>query len=294
MTNIVKKIIRKYGAQCWALGFVRGGMDAIMHGEKLEMDWVKMPKDRWFADPFVLDVSSNEIQLLVEDYPYSTQKGMISLLKIDRETMAIRSRKVLLELPTHLSFPNILRKDGHIYVYPENAYGNRCALYEYDANNEQLVFHSIICNDAVWDSCLSDQFGDNLLFTAAHDDYHLDIYRLNENNALYESWKVIDSEKPNCRLGGALFEYQGAWYYPAQDCSKGYGSGMDIKKIERVGDDWLFTTMARVDSPHDTMRLGCHTLNTYKDIVVIDVYGYRYKMGAIISFVKKIKDTLKK
>lgn len=105
----------------WALGFVRGGLEMIMEGDHLEVDWVKMPKDRWYADPFILDVTNEEILLLVEDLEYKIGKGVISLLHINRATMEITSKKVLLELPTHLSFPAIWRKDGHIYIYIRRA-----------------------------------------------------------------------------------------------------------------------------------------------------------------------------
>lgn len=78
-------ILSKYVAQCWALGFVKNGFSGVMSDESLQVDWVKMPKDRWYADSFVLDVSDTEIQLLVEDYAYATTNGIISLLKIDEE-----------------------------------------------------------------------------------------------------------------------------------------------------------------------------------------------------------------
>ena len=106
--KIIQKI-KNLGNACWALGFVRGGMQAVMEPDHLDVDWVKMPKDRWFADPFVLDVTDAEILLLVEDYGYDTRKGIISLLHINRATMEIMSRKVILETPTHLSFPAIWR-----------------------------------------------------------------------------------------------------------------------------------------------------------------------------------------
>ena len=47
-----------------------------------------------------------EILVLVDDYEYNLEKGVISLLHINRKTMEIISRKVLLELSIHLSFPN--------------------------------------------------------------------------------------------------------------------------------------------------------------------------------------------
>lgn len=289
------KIARHLAGLHWAIGFVRGGMAAIMESDKLEMDWVKMPKDRWFADPFVLEVTDKEILLLVEDMPYDVEDyiGRISLLHINRTTMEISSRKVLLDTSSHLSFPSIWRHDGHIYVAPENAHGGCLELYEYNAGKEELRFVQTICEDAVWDSVITDAFGEPLLFTAFHDDYHLDIYRWDATKSRYVPYWQIVSEAPNSRMGGAVFEYKGAYYYPAQDCSKNYyGGAIDIKKLKVEGGKLKVAGVVKhIESPNPKYPLGLHTLNEHKGVVVVDVRGYCYgRIGALMSkLVKCIK-----
>lgn len=199
---ILKRFIKQCKEECWALGFVRGGLQAVMESNRWEIDWLKMPKDRWLADPFVLDATGNEILLLVEDFGYDIRKGVISLLHINKATMEIVSRKVLLEKPTHLSFPAIWRKDGHIYVYPENAQGGQLDMYEYHLDTETLTFVKTICCDVVWDTYITEVFGEPLMFTAAQNDYQLDLYRWNKNKERFESWQKINSGVPNMRMGG--------------------------------------------------------------------------------------------
>ena len=291
--SLLKKI-GKLGEQRCALGFIRGGMDEVMNSDHLEYDWVKMPKDRWYADPFILDVTDNEILLLVEDYPYATRKGVISLLHINRNTMEITTRKELLELPTHLSFPAIWRKDGHIYVYPESANSGRLDMYEYHPAEEELTFVQTICNDVVWDSYITEALGKPLLFTSSKGDYYLDIYKLDTASNRFVSDVVIPSERPNSRLGGAVFEYKGELYYPAQDCRKNYGGAIDIKRIKYENGKYELSTVKHLTSPHPIYPVGMHTLNEYKGVVVIDVLGYRYgKIGIIIARVIKFKKKLK-
>lgn len=292
--KIIQKI-RNLGNVCWALGFVCGGMQAVMESDHFEVDWVKMPKDRWFADPFILDVTDDEILLLVEDYAYATKKGVISLLHIDKASMEITSRKVLLELSTHLSFPAILRKDGHIYIYPESAHSGRLDLYEFRPESETLTFVQTICDDVVWDSYITEAFGEPLMLTAAHNDFVLDIYCWNKEQGRYVPNMQIPSKKPNSRMGGAVFEYKGNIYYPAQYCAANYGAGIDIKRInlmdERVN---VYETVKHLSSPHPQYPIGIHTLNEYKGVVVIDVKGYRYgKIGAIMAKLVKLKKKLK-
>ena len=283
-------IIRQLGTKRWALGFVRGGMEELMNSDRFECDWVRMSEDRWFADPFVLDVTEKEILLLVEDFGYNIQKGVISLLHINRATMEITSRKVLLELPTHLSFPAIWRKDGHIYVYPESAGSGKLDMYEYHSEKEELMFVQTICDDVVWDSYITEAFGKPLLFTAAKNDYELDLYKWDEKKKRFVSDVDLPSELPNSRLGGAIFEYEGEYYYPAQDCSRNYGSAIDIKRIKLESGKWKVETVKHLTSPHPGYQLGMHTLNEYKGVVVIDVHGYKYGwIGAVIEGMVKLK-----
>lgn len=295
--KIFDKII-ELGTRCWALGFVRGGLPSIMDGEHFECDWVKMPKGRWFADPFILDVTDDEILLLVEDYAYATKKGVISLLHIDRATMEITSHKVLLELPTHLSFPAIWRKDDHIYVYPESAKSGKLDMYEFHTETETLTFVQTICDDVVWDSYITEAFGNPLLFTASKNDYQLDIYKWDSKINRFIHYDEVHSELKNSRLGGALFEYRGEMYYPAQNCERVYGGAIDIKRIvesrEPKVDRFRVETVKHLESPHPTMKLGMHTLNEYKGVVVIDVHGYKYGWkGAAIAWLVALKKKVK-
>lgn len=296
-----RDIMEELGAERWALGFVWGGMDAVMDGASqignlsfdicdLQVDWVKMPRDCWMADPFVLDVTDTEILLLVEEMPYAKSKGIITLLHIDRVSMEITARKVLLELPTHLSFPAIWRKDGHIYVYPESAKSGRLDMYEYHPDKEELAFVQTICDDVVWDSFITEAFGEARLFTASKNDYQLDIYRWDSKRRRFVSDVVILSEKPNSRMGGGVFEYNNSLYYPAQDCSERYGGAIDIKRIKVESGKWKVESVKHLTSPHPKYRLGMHTMNEYKGVVVIDVLGYKYGwIGAFISYLVKIK-----
>ena len=291
---MIRKLVKKLSANCWALGFVRGGMDAVMNSDHLECDWVKMPKDCWMADPFILDVMDSEILLLVEEMPYRVHKGIITLLHIDRKSMEITSCKVLLEISTHLSFPAIWRKDGHIYVYPESAKSGKLDMYEYLPEIEELTFVQTICDDVVWDSYVTEAFGEPLMFTAAKDDYHLNIYPWNEMKKRFVSNIVVPSEKPNSRMGGAVFEYKGAYYYPAQNCSETYGGSIDIKKINYLNSKFNFEVIKNIKSPNHKYSLGLHTLNEYKGIVVIDVKGYRYgKIGAFLNKLSTLKKYIK-
>ena len=287
--RLIKQSMENLNAKYWALGFVNNGLDGVMNDDPIQVEWLKMPKGGWFADPFILDVKDNEIQVLVEEMPVGKTKGVITLLKIDRHNLELISKKVILEQPTHLSFPCILREKGKIFIYPENANSGKLDVYEYDPTTETAIYFKTICDDVVWDSCITDLFGEKMLFTSAHHDLILDIYKWDENKDRFLPWKQIKSNNRNSRMGGQLFQYQGNIYYPAQDCNSGYGSAIQIKKIDYINENFSFEIVKKIMSPHPKMKLGLHTLNEYKGVVIIDVLGYRHPLwGSIVDWIIKV------
>ena len=287
----VSKII---WTKCWTVGFVKGGLASVFNEDTLEVEWVNIPHDRWFADPFILDVSDNEISLLVEDFAYSNGKGVISLLKINRHNLRIINRKVLLDIPTHLSFPIIMRKNGHVYVYPENRQNKVLDLYEYNPKEEILTFCMTICDEEMWDSVIFDKYDETMLFTANTDDYSLNIYKWDSEKKLYQKQRTIYSNKPDMRMAGQFFNYKGLYYCPTQDCSRNYGYATVIREVTIGEDEISLKYVKTLYSPNKRMNLAFHTLNEYKGVVVVDAQGYRFPIiTSIIILLSKIKKKLR-
>lgn len=271
--TLYKRLLRSR----WELGLVKDGLDGVFADKPLEVDWIINPcRDRWFADPFVLDVTDDYVYVLAEEYEFKTRKGRIAKLSVNRRTHKIDSFVILLELPTHLSFPNILRKDGHVYVYPESAYSGKLDLYEYDRLQEKLVFIQTICDDVVWDSSIFDMAGAPLLFTARTNDYYLDIYSWDADKSRFVFSQSIPSQDKSSRMAGQPIAYGGKTYIPTQYCEKVYGGGVVIKEVLPDGNTFSFKVVKRLESPHPKRRIRMHTLNVYKGVAIIDVGGYDY------------------
>ena len=144
----------------WEIGFVQGGIDAVMSQKELRINWLKHNyKDRWFADPFILDVTESEIVVLVEEVRYHAPKGRIAELVVDRSTFELKERSIILEINTHLSFPAIWRKGNEVYVYPENWQSGELVLYEYEGRGENLKRVRQICNESLADAVMSECLG---------------------------------------------------------------------------------------------------------------------------------------
>ena len=83
----------------WEIGFVEGGLDTVMGNAPINVNWLKHKyKDRWFADPFILDVTESEIVVLAEEYQYKTNKGRIAELIVDKQSYALKELHIILEL----------------------------------------------------------------------------------------------------------------------------------------------------------------------------------------------------
>ncbi len=286
---IYKRLLRSR----WEVGFVRRGQDGVFSGSSLKVDWIINPfRDRWFADPFILDVTEDYVYVLAEEFEFKTQKGRIAKLTINRRKCIIESYTILLELPTHLSFPNILRRNGKIYVYPESCHSGKLVLYELDSKQEKLVPIQTICDDSVWDSSIVILNGSPQLFTSNKNDYSLDIYDWNDGINRFVYSRSIPSVDRSSRMAGQLFEYHGTIYMPSQYCEKTYGGSVIIKEVSVNDNQYSFREIKRLESPHPKRKAKLHTLNVYKDIVIIDVGGYDFP--CIANLLKRICKSLKK
>lgn len=288
----LKSLFRRLTRTSWHLGIVNGGLPGVFSDHPLDVSWVKSPyKDRWFADPFILDVTDEKYILLAEEVQYEHPKGRIVRLTIDRKSMAIEKRETLLETDTHLSFPNIYRRDGKIFITPENAQEGKQHAYEYDVTTGTLRFVQTICEDCVWDATITDAFDSRLLMFASHkSDYSLDIYEWNEEVKRFVPFKSVPSTGKNSRMGGAVFSYGDQFYAPFQNCTRTYGGNLDIKAINYVNDSFEFRTVKQLFSPHPKYKEGLHTLNEYKGVVIIDVIGYNSWVGNFLSRLVAIKN----
>jgi hypothetical protein len=275
---------------------VTNSIEGILNNEELKIKWVEPTyKDRWFADPFILDANENNITLLVEEFFYPIKRAGIAKIIINRKNNRIVSTKTILTLPTHMSYPAILRKDGKIFIYPESGKSGKLKLYEYDKNTDELKEECVLINEYVADATYTNYFGEDLIFCTKLPDINekrLCIYKKGSDN-LYKFQEEIFFEDNVARMAGDFFSYNGIIYRPAQDCNKSYGHGTVIQKVINRNGKWIFHEVRRYFSNNKKYPLGIHTLNMYKDVIVVDAVGYRWpKTGAFINFlitiIKKI------
>lgn len=288
----IKKLYKRLTNWRWEVGFLDNTLEGVVNGEPLKVHWVNLPfRDRWFADPFILDYNEEEIILLCEEYSDELKKGRIAKLVIDRKTYELKSWKIIHELATHLSYPRIVRKDGIIYIHPENSASGNHTLYKYNKENEVLVEGRIICDDPLTDPAMLEYDGKQLLFSTCEPNPNgnvLSVYEKKDEKYIKINELELDN---NCaRMAGDFFKVGDKLYRPAQDCNGGYGKAVIIQEANCNADGkWFFKDIRRIESNHPVLKWGLHTFNHYHVLTVIDVKGARYPLEAgILLGLKKI------
>lgn len=275
--NLLRKI--QY-SQYWNIGFCEQTPEELICNKQLKpVKWLKHPyRDRWFADPFIHKVTESEIVVFVEECSMENPKGIICELVIDRKTMCLKQRHVMLELDTHLSYPAILRIDDKIYVYPENGASGELNIYEYDSENHLLINPICILNEAVADATIINVDGRWFMSATKFPDTQEKAY-LYAADTPFGPFKQINKQPYQIdleysRQGGDYFEAFGRLYRPAQDCAERYGAALNIIRIDVLDSQVDERDTIHLSQQSGRYNLGLHTLNFWGGLTVIDGYGY--------------------
>jgi hypothetical protein len=297
-------------SQKWNIGFSNISPQQLINGEKIEIMWLKHSfNDRFFADPFILMVGDKEIVILAEELiflSYSGRrkvlieepKGKIVKLIVNRKTLQLKERVEILELDSHISFPNILRINNAIYVYPETSDAGKLNLYKYESNSSQLRFEKTIIDEPLIDSCIFFYNGFYWLTATKKNLSQRELYIYYSTkpfggyNPIEES--PVFTDEGYARSAGNIFCANGHFYRPGQDCSKNYGGGIiiqEIKKLDLTG--MLIINSRKIYPTSSRYNLGIHTINFSDNLCVVDgvgylhpVYGYLYNYYC--EYLKKI------
>lgn len=289
MMGLKNKLINYIKETKYNIGFIDGDLNSVLEGKPIKVNWMKHHyKDRWFADPFIFDVTDNEIIVLVEEWYDPIQRGRISKLTINRRTFELKDLKVMIDSGSHLSFPSIDRKVDGIYIHPENSQKNCLEEYKYHPSTDSFEKVGTLSEIPLTDSVCNNFFGDNYMFSTKLPDANgkeLGIYYWNANNNQYEIKEYYHFNDNISRMAGNFFEYKGKIYRPAQVCIKSYGDAVSIQEVTHDKNAWSFNEIRRIYSPNPDLDLGFHTFNVYDNCIVVDAIGYRKaKLCHILRF----------
>lgn len=125
----------------WSVAFAHHNWpNLVMHDANL----VPNLPGRFFADPFVISYLDSNF-CFVEDFDYKSQRGCISVLKLENKTSKFVS-KIIVE-PFHMSFPYVFTNEGRMFLIPETSENLDIRMYECVEFPGEWILAKIIKND---------------------------------------------------------------------------------------------------------------------------------------------------
>lgn len=154
--SLLTKLKVKLAHYSWDLAYGEYSDSIIENGLRgVKLHIIRNPfKNKWFADPFILKETKSELHLLVEEFDYDVKRGRIAHLTIDKVNDIITDCKIILDIPTHLSFPAIYAIDDKIYVHPENYQSGKSIIYEYNIEKDLLENPRVLLNAPIADAVI--------------------------------------------------------------------------------------------------------------------------------------------
>ncbi len=258
------------------------------------LDIRKYKKEGWFADPFIVSVNDNIIELFAEEMIYKTGRGIIVYLKVDISTCEIIEKHTMLELDTHLSFPIYIWDKGKLYVYPENYQSGTLKMYEYDETSKCLTHPCTLIEAPLLDTQIVNYEGVYYAFGVIYqtglqkDTKKLFVYRADALFGNYKLIQVIENSRCEERGAGLIHIQDGRLIRPAQSCEGRYGKEVILYNLQTCSAGFCEVEIDRVipdrKAPNGTIL---HTYNKMDGWVIID--GWRYHYPRIASWYKKIR-----
>ncbi len=270
----------------WNVGIIEKSAEELLSGEDYKIRWVKHSyRDRFFADPFLLDTDQDFYYILAEEMPFYSFLGRIVKLKINKNTMKLAERSVLIESEVHLSYPFVYKDK----IIPEAYRGGSCIAYDKETlEKEEIISHGLI------DQTFLEYDGKQWIFATDGDNQLCGLkifYKdFNDNTWHEHSKNPVKQDIKTSRPGGHFFKIGDNLYRPVQDSEKLYGERIRIMRVDKLTVDEFEETEVKEFSskgfpPYD---LGFHTFNAEDGFTVVD--GYKeYKSFFIKPLCLKFK-----
>ena len=184
------------------------------------------------ADPFLF-VENKTLFLFYESQNIG-EVGQISV-KITQDLKSFTEIEGLLKEKFHLSYPFVFRQNSSIFMIPESEEANELILYKFSDFPTKIEKCKTLLNGSYFDSSVISHNGTWYLFTTSK--LGLQIYYtddIEKNKMIAHPNNPISTDLRYQRNGGGPIMIENNLYRIAQDCSKGYGSNVNILRIKSL------------------------------------------------------------
>lgn len=283
-------LINRLKIEVYNIGFIVKGLDSVMTDgiNNGDIIWMKHNyKDRFFADPFLLDSDNDNYYILCEEFLFFEETGRITLLTVDRKTYSLKERRVIIKEPTHLSFPYCSFRGYE--VTPESSASGKCIRYTLDKESLKVIKHETLAETPMIDQVFYEDSDGSWIYACTRGNPLSDLYLYKKNdNGLYTAVKKkpVLSDIGRARSAGAFFSWHGKLYRPVQDSNGRYGRQTVIMEMKKVGKEGYeardHIVLNSFENP--PFNRSMHTFNVYDDCIITDGSGDFLKFPSKILY----------
>lgn len=267
----------------WQCGLLPHPASRVLAADYAAADIVWFPQEPAFtflADPFGFD-DGNRLHVFAEQYDYRTRHGVIERLTFDRSFTLI-DRRLVLEEPWHLSYPQVFQGEGAVWMLPEAHRSGKLTLYRGDDALDRWSPECTIEVDCLpVDASILRHDGRWWLFysSAESRDTKLGTLHVAWADTLTGRWtphpgNPVRRGRQSSRPGGTPLVVEGRIMLPTQDCMRTYGGAIRPLWIDRL-DETGFSSEAgdamAIPSGPSGRYEGMHTLSACGAVTLIDV-----------------------
>lgn len=246
-------------------------------------------KFKWIADPFLFE-NDGKTYCFAEVASFFTGKGSIYVCCLNDNPI---TWKQIIKEKCHLSFPNVFRYGGSIYLMPESS-GDYCVClyrcisfpFEWTKLDEPLIVGKLV--DTVFSPSLS-----LYSYSISEESYKLIMFEpIKLNNKLKERAHINDNDL-SVRPAGQIFAHGGKWVFPTQICKNRYGEGPLLNYLSEGNDSFSLEPFAQLTTHYISKKIhphsvGMHTYNKTEKYECIDVQYERFCISGLFLVMKGI------
>lgn len=254
-----------------------------------DVDWTNLSPllptaDKLWADPFLVSHDGHD-WLFFEEAEYLSSKGKevghISVVKINESGFDGPVKRAL-DVPWHLSYPNVFEFEDEWYMIPESGSHGKVELYKCVEWPDKWKPHIVLLDDyAGYDASLFHDKGIFYMFVARRADGcattdFLDLFWSSSPLGPWLKHKLspiifgVDSARPG---GRPFVNYDGRKIRPAQDSSGGiFGRSLKFQTIVDLSESEFSERTDQTLEPNVSHGIyGVHSFSSTEKIVVIDL-----------------------
>ena len=237
------------------------------------------PKDRFWADPFVV-WKNDTYYIFLEELLYKNNKGTISVIEMDKNG-DFGPPKLVMETEYHLSYPFIFEENGTYFMIPETKGNNTIELYQCEDFPLKWKLKKVLMeNVRAVDATIFKKDQKYWMFVNLQENPGAstwdELFLFHSDSLLEGQWvphalNPIVSDVRYSRPAGKIFNSEDKIYRPSQNCAKRYGYGMQLQEIVKLTENEYEERLVQSISPNwQNDLLATHTLNQSGGLTVID------------------------